>query len=227
MPILNAFIKKLSQLTIDAIKDWAGQRIDNVGAPNTDDDVPRARAADILSGRFIAARLLDGPLGQVITGQGAGIDPAYAAVPTEVQIVRKTADEIVNNSAALQNDDHLVLAAEANSVWLVDFIILVLTPSATPDVKLAITVPAGASVFYSITRHNPFGGAVSDQVGNVSGEAIQVSLIAGETNFIRIPTIAVVGATAGNIQLQWAQFGATAEDTTVKANSCLIAHKLA
>ena len=33
------------------------------------------------------------------------------------KITYKTADQTVNNSAVLQNDDHLLLAVGANEVW--------------------------------------------------------------------------------------------------------------
>lgn len=70
---------RLSQLRIDAIKDWGGFRVDNVGAPNTSDDIPRARAGDILAERFALARMPDAAINLVLTAQGVGIDPAYAA----------------------------------------------------------------------------------------------------------------------------------------------------
>jgi hypothetical protein len=91
MAIIGAGITKLSQLQIDAIKDWAGKRIDNLGAPNTDDDAPRARAGDILSGRLLLARLPDGTSGQVLTAQGAGVDPAYAAAAADYPMKQKPA----------------------------------------------------------------------------------------------------------------------------------------
>jgi hypothetical protein len=81
----------LSRLFIDAAKNWGGQRIDNIGAPNTDDDVPRARAGDILSGRFGMARMPDGTSGYVLTAQGAGADPAYAAVTADFPMKQKPA----------------------------------------------------------------------------------------------------------------------------------------
>jgi len=77
---LNKLINRLSQLTIDTHKDWGGYRIENVGAPLVDTDVPRARAGDILSGRFSMARMPDGAAGEVLTAQGPGVDPAYAPV---------------------------------------------------------------------------------------------------------------------------------------------------
>lgn len=85
MPRMPAGVTRLSQLQIDAIKDWGAYRIENLGAPNSDDDAPRARAADILSGRFGMARMPDGTLGYVLTFQGAGVDPvAAAASPVDI-----------------------------------------------------------------------------------------------------------------------------------------------
>ena len=34
-------ITKLSELEIDVSKDWATKKIENLGAPDTDDDAPR------------------------------------------------------------------------------------------------------------------------------------------------------------------------------------------
>ena len=47
----------LEQLEVDTDKDWAAKRIENLGAPTADTHAPRARAGDILSGRFGASRL--------------------------------------------------------------------------------------------------------------------------------------------------------------------------
>lgn len=69
--------RRLSQLQIDVPKSWGGHRIDNVGAPDSDDDVPRARAGDILSGRFGMARMPDGDSGLALLAQGAGASPTY------------------------------------------------------------------------------------------------------------------------------------------------------
>lgn len=41
-------------------------------------------ASDTKTGRFVFARMPDGALGLVLTGQGAGISPAYAAIPSSV-----------------------------------------------------------------------------------------------------------------------------------------------
>lgn len=80
-------LRRLSQLVIDGVKNWSGYRIDNVGAPDTADDVPRAQAADIVSGRFSMARMPDGASGQVLTAQGVGVNPAYAAAAGALSIL--------------------------------------------------------------------------------------------------------------------------------------------
>lgn len=51
------------------------------GSPIAVAGVPSLDAAKITTGRFGVARMPDGTLGQVLTAQGAGVDPAYAAAP--------------------------------------------------------------------------------------------------------------------------------------------------
>lgn len=65
---------------------------------------------------------------------GAVTDPYEVATGSAV-IARKTADEVVNNSATLQNDDHLLLALAANEVWEVE-INLWYDSGTTPDLKV-------------------------------------------------------------------------------------------
>jgi hypothetical protein len=139
-------------------------------------------------------------------------------------IVRKTADETVNNSTTLQNDDHLLLAIAANEVWLVEAILYYISAGATPDLKVAWALPTGATGFYL-----GWGLGYNDAVYIVS-QSSTYSLIFGTEWTARIAIVKLLvinGATAGNIQLQWAQNTATAENTKMLTNSCLIAHKLA
>jgi len=64
----------LEQLDIDIDKDWAGKRIENLGAPTADTHAPRARAGDILSGRFGVSRLEWGA-DKLLKGAGDGVTP--------------------------------------------------------------------------------------------------------------------------------------------------------
>ena len=73
----------LEQLEIDTDKDWATKRIENLGAPTADTHAPRARAGDILSGRFGASRLEWGA-DKLLKGAGVGADPTPIDVPVEV-----------------------------------------------------------------------------------------------------------------------------------------------
>ena len=73
----------LEQLEIDTDKNWNAKRIENLGAPTADTDAPRARAGDILSGRFGASRLEWGA-GKLLKGAGAGADPTEIDVPQEI-----------------------------------------------------------------------------------------------------------------------------------------------
>jgi hypothetical protein len=139
-------------------------------------------------------------------------------------IVRKTADETVNNSATLQNDDELLFAIAANEVWEFEFVIIHIG-NTTADIKFAVTCPAGATIQY---RHigKDASGTMEEDMADASGEA--VSAAGYTTNSItKVEGIVANAGTAGSLQLQWAQNTKTVVNTKVLANSCLIAHKLA
>jgi len=96
-------VTKLSQLEIDADKDWATKKIENLGAPDTADDAPRddtidskitthkgdasahhaktTDAGDIISGRFGNTRL-EWTADKLLKGAGAGNDPVEIDVPS-------------------------------------------------------------------------------------------------------------------------------------------------
>jgi hypothetical protein len=182
----------------------------------------------IVRTRFPMARLPDGTSGQVLTAQGAGVDPVYAAAEdARIKIIRKAADEIVNNSSTLQNDDDLYFAIAANEVWQFRFVISILSGT-TPDFQMAITVPTGATIAAGAVFVNTAGALIH---GNylASGTAWDIQtngVLAGDEVVFEIEGYVSNDVTAGNVQLQWAQYLADASDTTVKAGSYLIAHKL-
>lgn len=135
----------------------------------------------------------------------------------------KTADESVssaNTGTTLQNDDHLVLALEANSVYEIDGYVAY-EGAATPagDLKLQFTVPSGGAMRWT-TNGAPTGALTSfDAVANAASST-RVLGTNGATVMAFSPKGWVTTAgTAGNLTLQWAQNASNATSTTLKLGS--------
>src|SRR5687768_10689987 len=94
-------------------------------------------AADRILGRLTAGAgdVEELTAGQVTTLLGLGF-------------VRKSADEIVNNSNTLQDDDALLLAIGASQT-MTFAIYVVYDSGATPDFKCTVTGPAGSVGYFS------------------------------------------------------------------------------
>ncbi len=147
-----------------------------------------------------------------------------AAATGRATIVRKTADETVNNSDTLQNDDELLLAVAVNEVWTF-FMWFVFNSGTTPDFKFTFTVPTNGSL------KTIFGGdvavtTVTTAIAENTGTDVRDVAGVGADRAYLIWGKYVGGDTAGNIQFQWAQNVANASNTIVRANSFMIAHKL-
>lgn len=141
----------------------------------------------------------------------AGSDPRFT-------VVRKTADEIVNNSDVLQDDDELKANVQANEVSFVTLILEALSASLT-NLKIAFAVPVGATIVELLDTFHAFG-AEADGTG-----AIAIGSMSGTAKAWRSYWLYRGGANAGTLQFQWAQNAVTAENTTVKAGSHLILTK--
>ena len=136
------------------------------------------------------------------------------------QYVYKSADETVNNSAVLQNDDHLSLSVLANEVWEFRAFVLV-NGGTTPDIDFKWSVPAGTTMLWG-TQNS------SDSLLTTKNESSTVFLgTSGSNQHVVWTGVIFVSSTAGNVTLQWAQDVATASDTKVLKGSYIIARKLA
>jgi hypothetical protein len=160
------------------------------------------------------------------TGASAGEVPILQADNTlafgdaggGATVVRKSADESVSSSITLQDDDALLFAVAANEVWVFEASILYTAASATPDLKFTWAAPSGASGWYLA------GGSTNPTIG-----------LGVESNTAADTTVRVFkyvgyvanGATAGSVKFQWAQNTSSADATTVKAQSYIVAHKVA
>lgn len=140
--------------------------------------------------------------------------------------VRKTADETVNNSATLQDDDDLKFPVGLNETWY--FMATMRTDSgATPDIKVAVTVPTAADIIATFMGTHT-DGTYKVTTMNVSGTAISAyGAGAGTTWSLTIIGTVRTGANTGNVQFQWAQNTANASDTKVLADSVLVAWRIA
>jgi hypothetical protein len=143
-------------------------------------------------------------------------------------IIRKTADEIVNNSSILQDDDHLFFAIGANEEWVFEVFLFVSAGSVTAELQVAVIVPTGASLKFGLGAQayiDVLGSAGIAPYVTASGSALNMDIASGYVASLK--GWVLNGATAGTVQVQWAQSTATVEDLTVAQGSFLIAHKLA
>ncbi len=129
----------------------------------------------------------------------------------------KTADETVNNSNTLQDDDHLSFSVVANERLLIechfDY-----ESGTTPDIKWGITLPSGATAQWndSVGLQVPKSESGTFAPNNTSPTT---RLVAHLTFFVKI------GANAGTFQIQWAQNTADVSNTVMKAGSYMVVHR--
>lgn len=150
-----------------------------------------------------------------------------ASTPAGPIIVRKTSDESVISNTTLQNDDELFLAVAPNAVYEFDLNIW-FDSSTTADFKYTVTVPTGATLYFSQTGFDAGGANHNDASVTVASGTTrdQFGNGVGTIRHFRLKGMCANGANAGNIQFQWCQNTTDATNTTVKANSTLKAWSL-
>lgn len=140
--------------------------------------------------------------------------------------VRKTADETISNTTALQSDDALVLTPAINKVYTLEGLVLY-TSGATPDFKMGFTFPAAATLSWN-------GGGANVNASSGSGDYVSncANRLAVDSTFafggggafvcsIKLDGLIIMGGTAGSLTLRWAQNTAEASNTVVKFDSWL------
>jgi hypothetical protein len=137
--------------------------------------------------------------------------------------IRKSADETVVNSTTLQNDNELLFAIGANEAWVFEMM-LYYSGNTAGDLRVAWTIPSGtvgvwtaAGVSQSSNAHEIRG------VGILSNLDFDIPL---SSNGVLIMGSALAAATAGTIQMQWAQVTSFGTPTTIAAGSTLLAHRV-
>jgi hypothetical protein len=151
-----------------------------------------------------------------------GVAPAAAVKP---------ADETVTDSATLQADNDLFLALPASGTF--GFLCLLYAVSSVAqgsgDLKAGWTWPTGASASWSAIGYAATSGGAANinAVRTASGATNSMGVGTTELPVLVMGTI-VMGGTAGDLQLEWAQNAAATGNTiTLKAQSWLMAWQIA
>lgn len=137
--------------------------------------------------------------------------------------VVKTVTETVNNQAAIQNDDELLFAVDANEKFGINVFLICQAASATSDMRFDSTGPAGSTVYLQRTSQMGVNIGVSPDL--LTATPITVGSVAGVFG-VQLNGWILNGATAGTWRLRWAQQSAEATDTSVLAGSYLVLHPL-
>jgi len=138
----------------------------------------------------------------------------------------KAADQTINNSIVLQDDNDLSFVVPANSIWLFEARLKCISVTTTPDLNVQFAVPAGAAVeCYADIEVGTLTNIRRGIVPINGASAFQRDLI-NAAEVIRLWGQYIGAAAGGTFQLQWCQKVATVEDTKVLTNSTLWAMRV-
>jgi len=145
-----------------------------------------------------------------------------ALPPSAAPAKRKTLDETVVSTAALQDDDELFIAADANTDYSLELLAFQ-SSGVTPGFRIGFTLPAGATWYGGFFD----GGTTTANRQFVYISASGTSGITGTGGFsiCYVRASISIGSTAGNVRFQWCQSTSNASNTTVAAGSEMILTK--
>jgi len=159
--------------------------------------------------RFGALPLIDSEL-----ATKAYVDSSSGGGQTFLKVV-KSVDETINNSDTLQDDDELFGALPINLTYT--FLCVIYgTATGFADMKFTFTVPSGASGTFGNGVLAYFNGTGTDAYG--VSRAVSSS---GTKQYVTCGRV-IMGATAGDLNFQWAQNNIEVSDATVFAGSLLL-----
>jgi hypothetical protein len=167
--------------------------------------------------------------------------PVFSAgdVPTALQVnswfvnaqfARKTANESVSSSIALQDDDHLFVTVEANAAYHVTLVLFVASQTAN-DFRFNFSGPSGFAFNYIANGQELAAGAglYKDDtcfVGDATADQ-PIGGMGGITAPGHIEGVLTTGGSAGTFRLRWAQWVSGASGTTLLTNSFMTARRVA
>ncbi len=168
----------------------------------------------------------DGTSNQVMKTDGSGnlgwTTVGSGGIGTSVSVY-KSADEVVNSSTALQDDDELTFSIGANETYKALFC-LHLYAHASAGFKMDFTAPAGATGRMMIKCATANYQLNNTAIGTGFGTT---TAIAATTGAVFVTLSIVNSSTAGTVSLRFAQNASFGADTLIKAGSYMNATRVA
>jgi hypothetical protein len=164
-----------------------------------------------------------------LAATASAVKSAYDLASTAaaaIKSVRKSSDQTVTSSTTLVNDSQLKFAVAANETYIFETWLYTFAADGTPDIKVTFTGPSGSTVLWSSSQVI-FNAAAATTLTSVNPGGTSADLFVDANNrAIQLYGTILNGATAGDVQLQWAQNTSSANGTSVKAGSYIYGIKV-
>jgi hypothetical protein len=143
-------------------------------------------------------------------------------------LARKTSDQSVTSSTALQSDSELVTPTiEGNEVWYLR-LLLRCSGSASGNLKASWQFPTGGNLGSTPLTLDSASGALAVPAVLTSSDGSAHSVAIGTTTRLVLIEVSYAnGGTSGAVTFRWAQVTSNATPTIVRTNSTLWGVKLA
>jgi hypothetical protein len=168
-----------------------------------------------------------------VPGSTIGVDDFGGPVADELNelalFARRPSDSTgITNNTTLQNDTFLFLSVPVASTWQIEGGVYYQSGTGG-DFKMAFTGPSGATFDYSVVGLDPGSSGVTGSINRQQlgfGDTVGIGG-AGSGVTAGVVGLLIVGATAGTLQLQWAQNTSNGTSTFTRSGSWLIGRRVA
>jgi hypothetical protein len=157
----------------------------------------------------------------LVNGTSVLLLGATGATGSGVLFARKSADESVTNSTAMQDDNHLVLTVDANSTYKMDCFIGTDGDDGSangPNLKVTWTGPSGATMTWGHGRTST-NATFSTTIGGTI--VYYFTGVGGVDSGLLLAGTLITSGTSGSLQFRWAQEVASLTATRVFTGSYL------